>query len=746
MWMANSSVGPPTVAPIVEAGEPDDAPSSSTVVDLPEATSPYVHQQGRRSAIKAITDSNRYAITKISPAFMPVGPIWGSRPSTVLANPDTRFMSAESEAAALASDASPAWCETEMIPFVFQNVTTGDWGREWGGDGEGQRCRPDRPVRIGNFSTPVDLLLHQRFPVVDVRRDLDAVTAADLGRYWADYPHGHTPRCYPCKGTLLHNALYTLRRWFKFERWLVGSDPSRGNIFTVDAKFIVVYGQSANFEPAEGISDVQLSTDTITGLNAVQQQGRRRREGTWYLLITTSAGPQHTVELRDAALRSFLRSITYLHPKLAKLVRVYDPTGAVEARSKQLLADEEVVVRSQGMVVGANNKAPVPDAVVGPSSLSQALKLKLPSSDGGVWKRGVLEGVLLPSPGEPWPYQPCSSFDVVKLVKEADRLGNMGYRREFWPYKCDAIRESKCGQEDEVARRRKGLEGVPLRVAVALAGFIRSFPKARAVIYDNLVKTTNATVFVATWNVVGRVKKTDPVTKKNLLRMDQIEQNVAQWMHLDARSNRSDFIKILNYKQHLGMTNDHMKHGFPHGGLYFCQSQVLRLVRSYQEKKGGAFDVLIRTRMDIYPVAPLYITRIWKHGAGGEADVGKLVVGGTLPADLKSKVEYVLDMGASCKLDEVWWPQYAVFEEGKLLKSYQDTRFKFFGWQVCDWIEIGTVDTALRLEGIFDFMVDNYVFGIAQWLDHAFYVHNRIAYQVVNPFLKIMRHGASFFG
>ena len=157
----------------------------------------------------------------------------------------------------------------------------------------------------------------------------------------------------------------------------------------------------------------------------------------------------------------------------------------------------------------------------------------------------------------------------------------------------------------------------------------------------------------------------------------------------------------------------------------------------------------------MYPVSPLYISRIWKHGSEGVdrstmvANLEKQAVRGellSLPMSLRSEVEYVLNMGASCKLDEVWWPQYATFEDNKILKSYQDTRFKLYGWQVCDWIEIGTTPTILKLEGIYDYAVDNYIFAVAQWLDHAFYIHNKIAYQVVNPFLKIMRHGSAFFG
>ena len=117
-----------------------------------------------------------------------------------------------------------------------------------------------------------------------------------------------------------------------------------------------------------------------------------------------------------------------------------------------------------------------------PKNALEAAKLVSSASGNVAWKKGILEGTLLPAKNESWPYLPCSVFDVTKLVKDADKGGTLGKRREFWPYKCEGIRESKCGEEEEISQRRRGLEKVPLRVALALAGFIRSFPRSRHVI------------------------------------------------------------------------------------------------------------------------------------------------------------------------------------------------------------------------------------------------------------------------
>ena len=82
----------------------------------------------------------------------------------------------------------------------------------------------------------------------------------------------------------------------------------------------------------------------------------------------------------------------------------------------------------------------------------------------------------------------------------------------------------------------------------------------------------------------------------------------------------------------------------------------------------------------------------------------------------------------------------------KILKPPADTRYKFFGWQICDWMEVGTADTMAKLGGLFDWINDNYVFSAAQWVDHNFYISQGIAYLPTQLYLKIIRKRGKYFG
>lgn len=713
----------------------------------------------RRNGMREIIASGHFGVEKASPPLFSVK--WGWESRTNISNSPSL---SELDTAALGSDTSSAWCSLEMLPFGFVNSSST------------LSCVADRPLRAGTFAAPSDLMLHEQFPLVDVKRELDSATAADLQAYWKDYPKGLLPTCYPCRGTLVHRALYTLRRWFRIERWYVEDLLAGSNAFVVDQGFLVTFRLPGDVfaSPVEDESPaIQIPLNKIVSIHLVQAH---KRASMWFITIVTSFGSHHTVELQAPALRSLLRTLTYLHPQLVRLVRVLDPNGALEAlhRSKggnatmrpsipnatggsKLEPDEvdDSYSGGKGPAAGvpADPLSPFVDVEL-PSKPLSALKLVQSKGKEAVWKGGILEGVLTPGPAEPWPYLPCSVFNLAKQQKSVEQMHVFG-EPQSWPRTCNRIRESKCGQEDDIRRRRVGLEKVPLRVAVALSGFIRSFARARHAIYSNVVGPNQATVFVATYNVIGRVKKGEPVQKKQLFPLAHVMEKLGEWMQLSPTANVSEFVAVLNYRQQHDRMSHNLLHGFANAGMYICQSKVLELVREFQPH--GNFDVIIRSRMDIFPVAPLVVTRVWRKPfdriAAESADLAvaleQQALRGealTLSSQIMSRVEYVLNMGASCKLDQIWWPQYATFSEGKLLKSYQDTRFNLFGWQVCDWVEIGTANTVLQLEGLYQFATDNYVFGAAQWIDHAFYVHMRIAYQIVNPFVKVMRHGGMYFG
>jgi hypothetical protein len=315
------------------------------------------------------------------------------------------------------------------------------------------------------------------------------------------------------------------------------------------------------------------------------------------------------------------------------------------------------------------------------------------------------------------PYTPCHAFDFSEMALAVQRSGNFGRMMTFWPFKCHALRRvEKCGTAEIVNRRSIGVSQ-NLSVAVALAGFLRSFGNARVAINENLVKPHGAVLFAATWNVVGRAKKSVAITPKMMISPHAMYRSVAGLMGI---SNNESFrrLEILDYKRLAKIQMVVKANGFQHPGLYYAQSRALQLVINSKVP----FDVIVRTRFDIFPAVPLRFVR------------------------MSGPDEYALDLGSSCLMDDMWWPQWARFGDGKLLKHYADTRMKYFAWQVCDWIEIGTFRTVAATARLYDWVLENNVFSAAQFVEHAFYVDQNITYQPLQLYLKILRHKGSFFG
>ena len=303
-----------------------------------------------------------------------------------------------------------------------------------------------------------------------------------------------------------------------------------------------------------------------------------------------------------------------------------------------------------------------------------------------------------------------------------------------------------------------------VRVAVALSGFLRSFAAAKNHINDKIVQPNSATVFAVTWNVAGRTKKSHPILRKSMLSvgtMFRVLKDMIQHMSgaIPPGEDPRRFIEVLDFSKD-GRNQELIKqNGFAHPGLYYTTARSLFLVQN----SGMEFDVVIRTRFDLLPTVPLVIRIAVSDSAthapkslptqvGGHSDFGvssPLVTNVTNQSAGKLGTEarrYLVDVGSSCKMQGMWWPQRSLIAPNKILKHFADTRYKLFEWQVCDWIEVGDYATMMQFGRIYEWALENNVFSAAQWVDHAFMVDQRISYQPTQLYLKIMRHKTQFFG
>jgi hypothetical protein len=160
------------------------------------------------------------------------------------------------------------------------------------------------------------------------------------------------------------------------------------------------------------------------------------------------------------------------------------------------------------------------------------------------------------------------------------------------------------------------------------------------------------------------------------------------------------------------------KNGFHHVGMYHqMQESVALMLRS-----GRTYDVVIRTRWDLFIAAKFAFQR--------------------LPGD---PARYLVDLGSHCRMDGVWYPRTVVVEDGKTIRHIADTRFKLFGWQSCDWLDVGTFDTIAKFGALLDWIRNNNVYGGAQWVEHAFFVDQGIAVQPAHLYVCLHRHSSRFF-
>ena len=300
---------------------------------------------------------------------------------------------------------------------------------------------------------------------------------------------------------------------------------------------------------------------------------------------------------------------------------------------------------------------------------------------------------------------------------------------------------------------------------------------SREHIFRNLVDPHSANVFAATWNVIGRAKKTEtaPKMKKQTLKVNEMHNTLTDLLVLPGRD------KAEARKRHRAAvfsywtwTKAHAKiksNGFHHPGLYFLVQQSLQLMVG----SGLPFDVVIRTRFDVFPGVPFYFVPLpeaaWGDGRAsqlllppqgfpGRTDEQAASGGGATDSNAtdagsggaaggsagRTSPRFGLDLGSTCGMHSMWWPQTVIVEERKVLRHYADTRFKYFAWQACDWMDIAPYNTSVAVGNLLDWALQNNLFSGAQFADHGFFVDQDIAYQPLQLYLKIQRKKTTFFG
>lgn len=675
---------------------------------------------------------------------------------------------------------SQNWCmlemlETKLVANASSRLCGGDIvvGKDAAVEDLGpqrrHQCTLDRPARQGNFTVLDDLYQFRTFPhVSDVLAEFEALTGADYEVYWADYPTGLFPKCSNWRdrgAQFSFHALYTLRRWFRISKWLDGNRNSgRGDVIVVNQRSLEFHEVHSNVfsNPPEPKMFPTLAININSIFSVSISPSARLPNHVWFLNISFDPTAKADFSKHDSNSASVIgtkapTTLVFLEvPKncaLSLLRTLFVLQRPLFSRIKGPWIDTKASDAGVEGIDTSNDAGPIGDGLAASLSYPENNpNIRLPTTattmDIVIHRWIPLnQSSVLP---HPWAYTPCHKFDQQQLHEEAISNNNMDHFKLFWPFRCDKLRETHqaCDQEERIASRRLGLKKVPLTTALALAGFVRSFAVSRFALWDNIVKPLQATPFAATWNVLGRTKKTDVITRKMVVSPERMQADVAALMMLPPHANSSEYIQTFNYFDYVWMMNEHKRHGFPHAGLYFLMSKVIQLVMAHETR----FDIIIRSRFDVVPLVPMRIIRVWKEGQIPTTKAFKAKVqqslntGAALSTLIEDSVEYVVDFGASCEMQGVWWPQYSVIHEGKILKPPADTRYKFFGWQVCDWMEIGTYGTMGKLGGLMGWITDNYVFSAAQWVDHNYYVSQGIAYQPTQMFLKIMRKKGKYFG
>jgi hypothetical protein len=569
------------------------------------------------------------------------------------------------------------------------------------------------------------------------------VTAAQREAYWARSPSPFDVRCSTCEGELVHSSmLYSARRWWSTPTWmrytaknLAGKKlPNLLLGLTRDAligtSFALMMDEYAT-APSTWTNVSLAAIDTVAiclpaSADTVEEQA--------FVAVRASSGPEDTsvhvfrMALQAAGARCFWRSMQLLF-------------GAGKAESPKIQFTSEGTsvpfVQLRSTACHAADEARTVRALLGdPTKTLESAPLAFDSE---------------------LPYLPCHRPWVGDLQKAAVNSGNADRRYlTFWPTKCEAIYAGDVGPSDcpgridpasiEASPRlapnasiggsgRVGPGGV--RVAVVLSGFIRSFSFTKYHIFTKLVEPHDADLYGATWNVVGRVRKGQPIPPKMMPPLPKMRAMIFDLLRAGAPARMSDEeireryrYEVYEYRKFVRFHQVVKAAGYPQGSMYQTMMQSLDLLLA----SGKAYDVVLRSRWDLFAAQHFRFTRL------PVPDASSTDAAATAPSP-----RWLLDVGAHCKMDGVWYPRTMVVEDGKLIRHTADTRFKLFGWQACDFLDVGTFETTRRFAGLLRWILRNNVYSVAQWVEHAFLVDQGLSYVPAHLYVCLQRHPNKFF-
>lgn len=382
-----------------------------------------------------------------------------------------------------------------------------------------------------------------------------------------------------------------------------------------------------------------------------------------------------------------------------------------------------------------------------------------------------LSDIVYPPVTESFAYLPCHPSYTTDLVKIARQTHNMDSHGLYWPFSCTRIANRRPCLDQRLYKmlRLKGQERAPRaesewkkipslskirmkdvvkpKVAVCMAGFVRSFHLARFAIFQNLVDPYDADFFAVSWNIQGRAKKTDQILKKHIIGIPRMRQRIKMMIPQDR--NVSDLIasgrygiKVLSYKMWEAGMKEWKSAGWRHAGLYMLLSESLAMAVRQAEATQSPYDVVIRGRFDLVPLVPIRILPVWNTPDIQRRVNLKIVDSDEMIADnaKKEKVPgWIIDTGSSCEMDGFWWPRTAILREGVIISHTADTRYKLFSWQYCDWLHIGTYNTMKRMADLYPWALYNYVDSGAQFVEHVWAIDQGVRFYPMQLYLKILR-------
>ena len=341
--------------------------------------------------------------------------------------------------------------------------------------------------------------------------------------------------------------------------------------------------------------------------------------------------------------------------------------------------------------------------------------------------------------------------NIGPLTHKAQRDGLIDMRYlNFWPTKCqqgfigkgtadcpgmppNAVASIAQTEAPAKLGASGGAGGSGIRVAVGVSGFLRTFAVARQLIFAHLVHPHDADFYGLTWNVLGRVKKGVPIPPKQIIGVAKMKTLI---MGLLQQSAPKHFTSkdlgeryVVEVWEHKKMQRYHAfvkKQGYHHVGMYHQLAEsVAMMLRS-----GKTYDIALRTRWDIFVATPYTFRRLVPFKGAASSSEGD---------------RFVLDLGVHCQMDGIWYPRALIVEPGKVIRHTADTRYKLFSWQACDYMDVGPWDTVKKIGGLFDWIRRFNVNSGAQWVEHAFFIDQDIAYRPAHLFLCFYRHASKFF-